>query len=124
MTELAAAWDKWGWLGFAIYVLLVQIWPWARDRVYPDKIKTKVAERERLIKLEERQARCFEATTNAVEELVKSSIQTNERLASIITEQNAHQQEFSAHHTAMMNSLALLRERAARKGKQSRQTRA
>lgn len=97
MTDLGVILEKYGWATFMLYVLARDIFPFFRDRVYPQQVKVREAERQRLIDLENRAAKNEERLTVAVETMSKSvtdmamAITTNnERLSHVISNQLAH----------------------------------
>ena len=77
-----------GWIGFLIYILWKEFFPFLRDRVYPENLRRINADRERLKKLEERtlenderQTRVIESMNNAVHEMTVAISTNNERLS-------------------------------------------
>ena len=97
MTGLESLLQQYGWLGFTVYFLARDVFPWLRDRVYPQKVKELEEERKRLNSLEERAVRNEERHVEALETMSKSvtgmalAITTNnERLSQVITNQLEH----------------------------------
>ncbi len=97
MTGFEAFLQKWEWLGFLAYVIVKEVWPFFRDRVWPQKVAQENAERERLKTLEERAAQIEERQTKAFEGMSLSTQQmalaiatNNERLTTLITGHNEH----------------------------------
>lgn len=89
--------QQYGWLGFVLYFVAREVFPFLRDRVYPQKVKQQEDERKRLLALEERAAKNEERLTMAVETMSQSvsnmalAITTNnERLSQVITNQLEH----------------------------------
>lgn len=106
-------WQHYGWLGFAGYVMIREVWPFVRDRVWPERVKQVKAERERLVNLEDRQLNAADRQTAASEAMV-SAVQNmalvittqNERLSTLIAGHTIHAQETTA-------AIVLMRERTA-----------
>lgn len=104
MTSFETLLQQYGWIGFTLYFLAREVFPWLRDRVYPQKVKEQAQkmkeqeeERKRLNALEERAVRNEERHVEALETMSKSvssmalAITTNnERLSQVITNQLEH----------------------------------
>jgi hypothetical protein len=97
MTGLESLLQQYGWVGFTVYFLARDVFPWLRDRVYPQRVKEQEEERKRLNALEERAVRNEERHVEALETMSKSvtgmalAITTNnERLSQVITNQLEH----------------------------------
>ena len=108
---LVLAWQQYGWLGFLGYVMIREVWPFMREKVWPEKVKQARAERERLAKLEERQldaedrqVKAFEAMGQSVHEMTVAITTNNERLYALIAGHAIHAQDTA-------NAIALMRER-------------
>ncbi len=89
--------QQYGWVGFTVYFLARDVFPWLRDRVYPQRVKAYEEERKRLNALEERAVKNEERHVEALETMSKSvtsmalAITTNnERLAQVVTNQLEH----------------------------------
>lgn len=89
--------QQYGWVGFVLYFVAREVFPFLRDRVYPHKVKQQDEERKRLIALEDRAAKNEERLTTAVETMSQSvsnmalAITTsNERLSQVIANQLEH----------------------------------
>lgn len=92
-----ALWQQFGWLGFLGYVVVKEVWPFVRDKWWPNKIQEQSDERERVKKLEERTIRNEEKQTELLESLRNSTNNmtqgitiNNERLSQMITAQTEH----------------------------------
>ena len=114
-------WDRYGWLGFLGYVMVREVWPFMREKIWPMKVAQVKAERERLSKLEERQSKANDRQTEAIEAMGKSVHEmtvaitsNNERLSQLIA---GH----ATHSEMVASAIALMRERTGgverRKGK-------
>ena len=97
MTGLESLLQQYGWVGFTVYFLARDVFPWLRDRVYPQRVKEQEEERKRLNALEERAVRNEERHVEALDTMSKSvsgmalAITTNnERLSQLITNQLEH----------------------------------
>jgi len=97
MDSFETLFQQYGWAGFALYFLARDVFPWVRDRVYPQRVKELEAERQRLNSLEERAVKNEERHVEALETMSKSvtnmalAITTNnERLSQVITNQLEH----------------------------------
>lgn len=102
-----------GWVGFLIYILWKEFFPFLRDRVFPENIKRVNAERDRLKKLEERtiqnderQTRVIESMNNAVHEMTVAISTNNERLSVLSINHNEHAR-------FVQESITVMRERSA-----------
>ena len=102
-----------GWIGFLFYILWKEIFPFLRDRVFPEKVKQVNAERDRLKKLEERtiqnderQTVIVESMTNAVHEMALAITTNNERLSQLIVSHDSHAR-------FVQDGIMTMRERAA-----------
>ena len=100
MNEFALIWDRYGWLGFLIYVLVKEILPLYRDKVLPARIARDKKKVDRLGKLEERQLIGEDRQTMAINAIEKSVHQmtiaiatNNERLSQLIANTLIHNQE-------------------------------
>lgn len=100
MNEFAVIWDKYGWVGFLLYVLVKEIMPLFRDRILPAKIASEKKKAERMSKLEERQSIAEDRQTIVIAALEKSVQQmtvaittNNERLSILIANALIHNQE-------------------------------
>jgi hypothetical protein len=104
-----------GWVGFLVYILWKELFPFVRDRIYPENVKRINAERDRLKKLEERtvqnderQTRAVETVGNAVHEMAIAITTNNERLAQLIVNHDAHARFVQDSITAMRERSAVL----------------
>lgn len=86
-----------GWIGFLMYILWKELFPFVRDRIYPENLKRINAERDRLKKLEERaiqnderQTRVVESMSTAVHEMALAIAANNERLSQLIISHSDH----------------------------------
>lgn len=86
-----------GWIGFFIYILWKEFFPFLRDKIYPENVKRINAERDRLKKLEERtienderQTRVVESMSSAVHEIAIAITTNNERLSQLIVAHDSH----------------------------------
>jgi len=102
-----------GWIGFLIYILWKEFFPFLRDRVYPENLRRINADRERLKKLEERtlenderQTRVIESMNNAVHEMTVAISTNNERLSVLSINHNEHAR-------FVQDSITIMRERSA-----------
>jgi len=96
-----------GWIGFIVYVLVREGIPFFRDRIYPEKLKEKEAERERCKRLDERQAKAFESMSQAVHEMALAITANNERLSQSIL-------DHAEHSRFVHESISAMRERVSR----------
>jgi len=108
---LVLAWQQYGWLGFLGYVMVREVWPFVREKVWPVKVAQAAAERERLARLEERtlaaedrQVAAVEAMGTSVHEMTVAITTNNERLSTLIAGHSMHAQETT-------QAIALMRER-------------
>lgn len=106
-------WERYGWLGFLVYVLVREVWPFLREKVWPVKVAQARTERQRLVNLEDRQMNAAERQTAASEAMIAAvqnmalAITTNnERLSTLIAGHSMHAQE-------MTEAVALMRERTS-----------
>src|SRR5512138_283737 len=97
VTGLEASLQQYGWLGFLVYVLVKEVWPFFRDKLWPQRVEQAKAERERLKLLEDRATQIEERQTKALESLSQSTQQmalaittNNERLTMLITGHSEH----------------------------------
>ncbi len=97
MGELGVVVEKYGWTVVVVYFLAKDLFPFFRDRVYPQKLKEQAAERARLLELENRAIKNEERLTIAVETMSKSVTDmalaitsNNERLSQVISNQLTH----------------------------------
>ncbi len=97
MIGVENLWMTYGWWGFLGYVVVKEILPFFRDKVWPEKIKERDAERLRLQRLEERAILAEERQAKAIESMSLSSQQMalaitteNERISQMIVAQNEH----------------------------------
>lgn len=112
MTDpIVVLWDKYGLAGFLIYLTVKEVWPFLRDKVWPQSAAIARSESERIRKLEDRQVAAQERQSIAVEEMSKSVqsmavviTQNNERLSTLIVGFAQHAQESS-------EAISLMRER-------------
>jgi hypothetical protein len=102
-----------GWIGFLVYILWKEFFPFVRDRVYPENLKRINAEKDRLRKLEERtvqnderQTHVVESMGNAVHEMSMAITTNNERLSQLIVGHNDHAR-------FVQDSIMTMRERSA-----------
>jgi hypothetical protein len=102
-----------GWIGFLIYILWKELFPFLRDRVYPENVRRINADRERLKKLEERtlenderQTRIIESMNSAVHEMTVAITTNNERLSVLSI-------NHSDHARFVQESIVTMRERSA-----------
>jgi hypothetical protein len=102
-----------GWIGFVIYIAWKELFPFVRDRIYPENMKRINAERDRLKKLEERtvqnderQTLVVESMRDSVHEMAMVIATNNERLSQLIVDHNNHAR-------FMQDSVAIMRERSA-----------
>lgn len=100
MNELTTLWDKYGWLGFAAYIFLKEVWPLYRDKVLPariarDKKKTERMSKadERVMVVEDRQSVAVEAMAKALNQMTVAISTNNERLNQLIAGSLIHNQE-------------------------------
>lgn len=112
MTDpVVVLWDKYGLAGFLIYVVVKEVWPFLRDKVWPQSAATARSESERIRKLEDRQVAAQERQSIAVEEMSRG-IQSmalvittnNERLSTLIV-------GFAQHSQESTEAISLMRER-------------
>ena len=85
------------WLGIVIYIAVRELWPFLRDRWWPQRVKQINAEQERIKKLEERQVKAEELNTatlvkmtDAVQTMATFIATNNERLAQLIVSHSEH----------------------------------
>lgn len=97
-------WQQYGWLGFVGYVMVREVWPFVRDRVWPERVKQARTERERLNRLEERQVEAFEAIGKSVQDMSTAIVLNNERLSTLIASHSLHVRETT-------EAITLIRER-------------
>jgi len=100
MNELTILWEKYGWAGFILYVLLKEILPMYRDKILPAKISREKKKTERLSKADERsmiaedrQNMAIEAMTKALHQMTLAITANNERLNQLIAGSLIHNQE-------------------------------
>lgn len=114
-------WQQYGWVGFLIYVMVREVWPFIREKVWPMKIAQVKAEKQRLQNLEDRQMNAAdrqvaagEAMILAVQNMALAITTNNERLSTLIAGHAIHAQETT-------EAIVLMRERTGaakqRKGK-------
>ncbi|MBI5964920.1 MAG: hypothetical protein HY863_15685 [Chloroflexi bacterium] len=117
MTDpIIVLWEKYGWVAFLLYFIVREIWPFLRDKVWPQTAANAKLEADRIRKLEDRQITLQERHAIAVEEMSKA-VQSmalvittnNERLSSLLIGFAQHSQESTA-------AITLMRERTARNG--------
>lgn len=122
MTDpVVVLWDKYGLTGFLIYVVVKEVWPFLRDKVWPQSAATARSESERIRKLEDRQVAAQERQSIAVEEMSRG-IQSmalvittnNERLSTLIV-------GFAQHSQEATEAISLMRERTHPMPPRSRQ---
>ncbi len=101
---LAILLHDYGWAGVLIWLLVRDVWPFLRDRLFPAAIEERKARIERVAKLEERQVVASEVIANAVVEMKLAMVSTNERLNEMRTAQ-------AEHHKATGDAITLMRER-------------
>ena len=115
-------WERYGWLGFLGYVLVREVWPFLREKVWPVKVAQARTEKQRLMNLEDRQMNAAdrqvaagEAMILAVQNMALAITTNNERLSTLIAGHSIHAQETT-------EAIVLMRERTGvttkqRKGK-------
>lgn len=96
-----------GWIGFIVYVVVREVIPFLRDRIYPEKLREKEAERERLKRLEERQIKALEGMSQAVHDMALAITANNERLSRLML-------DHAEHARFVQESITAMRERVAR----------
>ena len=125
MTDpIVVLWYKYGWAGFLIYLTVKEVWPFLRDKVWPQSAAIAKSESERLRKIEEKQITLQERQSVAVEEMSKS-VQSmalvittnNERLSTLLIGFAQHSQESTAAITLMRERTARTANRVSVKGK-------
>lgn len=106
-------WDRYGWLGFLVYVMIREVWPFLREKVWPVKVAQAKAEKQRLVNLEDRQMNAAdrqvaagEAMILAVQNMALAITTNNERLSTLIA---GH----SLHATETTEAIMLMRERTS-----------
>ena len=102
-----------GWIGFLAYIVWKEVFPFLRDRVFPENAKRANAERDRLKKLEERtvqndekQTLVIENMNKAVHEMTVAITTNNERLSQLIVSHNDHAR-------FVQDSITVMREKTA-----------
>lgn len=83
MNDLKMLWDNYGYIGVGFYILLVQIWPFFKDKLFPEQIKERRLSQEWERKNSER-------LTVAMESMASSQVASNEKLNSIVQLQIEH----------------------------------
>lgn len=80
-----------GWLGFLVYIVVKEAWPFVRDKVWPWRVSAAAADRERLKKLEdravsneERQTRALESMNQTMQSVALAITTNNERMSQLI----------------------------------------
>jgi len=113
MTQdpLMLVWQQYGWLGFLGYVMVREVWPFVREKVWPEKIAQAKIEKQRMINLEDRQMNAVdrqvaagEAMTLAVQNMAIAITTNNERLSTLISGHSIHAQD-------TVDAIMLMRER-------------
>jgi hypothetical protein len=88
MADLKILWDNYGFVGVLVYIVLVQLWPYLRDKIFPEQIKDRRAQAEWQRKLDERMV-------VAMEGMNKALISQNEKLNQVITMNIEHGREMT-----------------------------
>ncbi len=96
---IAEIFHDWGWAGAIIFLLFERGLPFIKEAIVPEyranrdrQAKAYQEERERIRILEERQAMAFDKIAAAVEQLVVSTVLTNEKVSQLSTDLAAHDQ--------------------------------
>lgn len=95
-----------GLYGLLLYVLIKEVWPFFRDKLFPEKIRFQ----------QEQEARftvAIEGIKNAVAVIAESSIKQNERLATLTTMSEAHNTLTADAVTAMLVKTGTIPKRKA-----------
>lgn len=88
MAELKLLWDNYGYIGVTVYIVLVQVWPYFRDKIFPERIKDRRTQTEWQHKLDERMIIAMEGMNSAL-------ISQNEKINQIITISVEHSREMT-----------------------------
>jgi hypothetical protein len=90
-------WQQYGWVGILGYFVVKDVWPFLRDKWWPNKVKAQDEERERVRKLEERtlkneekQTELLESLRNSTNNMTQGITINNERMSQMITFQTEH----------------------------------
>lgn len=90
---------NWGWAGVIVFLFFERGLPFLKEAVMPEyranrerQAKAYQEERERIKILEERQAAAFDRIAAAVEQLVVSTVLTNEKVSQLSADLAAHDQ--------------------------------
>jgi len=104
-------WDRYGWAAFLVYFAVRELWPFLRDKVWPQSAAISKLENERLQKMEDRQIALQERQAIAVDEMSKSV----QSMALVITTNNERLSTlligFAQHAQESTQAIALMRER-------------
>ena len=114
MTDpLLEALKGYGIFAIMAYLIVREVGPWLRDRVFPSYVEERkrradaeTAERERLKRLEERQVAAFDKIAEVVEALQISQARTDERLLQLLG-------GFAQHDTETRQAIVDMRQRTA-----------
>lgn len=101
------------WIALIVYILIKEIWPFFRDKIYPSRMAEEHLIRERRVKMEERALKnderniiAFESMSLAVQHMTLALTSNNERLSTLIADQ-------ARHATFMSDAIADMREKVA-----------
>jgi len=79
-----------GWVGVVIWLLVRDIWPFLKDRIYPDAIRERQARQEYERSCNERAVTAQELIAKGVNAIEKALVVTNERLNHLQTSADEH----------------------------------
>lgn len=82
--DLKTFWDTYGPWGFAFYVVLVQVWPFIRDRYFPARMKERLSDKEFQNKLDERRVLANERMAASTETMQAAITSSNEKMNSLL----------------------------------------
>jgi hypothetical protein len=96
------AWAKeYGWLPVLVWMLIRDVWPFIKDKLFPAALAERQQIVDHRINLEERQAAAYELIATAVNEIKLAIVSNNERLNSLSTNMASHNRETAAAITLM-----------------------
>src|SRR4051794_40603226 len=80
LSTLAQQYGIWAFVGYFVYR---EVWPWIRDKVYPQAVAEHEAQQQAAVDLQERVLSAFEKNTTALAELRSSMIQQTQAMNEI-----------------------------------------
>lgn len=81
--DITAIWERYGFWGFITYVALVQVWPYMRDKFFPEQLKERRAAADWQRKMDERMV-------TSMEEMQRAMVAQNEKLNNLIAQNIEH----------------------------------